>query len=118
MAHSSWKRTLWVLVAGQGLTTMGFSFVFPFMPLYIQELGVADLRDATVWAGLFNALGAISMGVMGPIWGTLGDRFGRKRMLIRSNVGAAIFTCLMGFARSPEELVALRMLQDGVSEVG
>jgi hypothetical protein len=39
-AMAAWQRTLSVIVVGQLLVSVGFSFVFPFMPLYVQELGV------------------------------------------------------------------------------
>src|SRR5918911_5190742 len=38
MAH--WRRILYVSFVAQTLSLIGFSFVFPFLPLYIQTLGV------------------------------------------------------------------------------
>ena len=32
--------------------------------------------------------------------GSLGDRYGRKLMLVRATIGGAIFLALMGFAQS------------------
>lgn len=112
---ASWQRTLWVIVVGQLLVSVGFSFVFPFMPLYVQELGVPDLRDATLWAAALNSVQAISLGVMAPIWGTIADRRGRKPMLVRSLVGCGVFIGAMGFAQSPIHLLIFRTLQGTVS---
>ena len=37
----SWKRNLAVMWIAQCITVMGFSFTFPFVPLFIQQdLGV------------------------------------------------------------------------------
>ena len=37
-----WRRNLYILFAVQILSTTGFSLVFPFLPLYVTELGVAS----------------------------------------------------------------------------
>ena len=55
------------------------------------------------------------MAIASPIWGILGDRYGRKPMLIRSMVGGAITVGLIYFARSPTELLVLRLLQGATS---
>ena len=44
----------------------------------------------------------------GPFWGNLSDRYGRKIMVLRSTLGIAIFTGLMGLALSPWHMLALR----------
>jgi DHA1 family multidrug resistance protein-like MFS transporter len=55
------------------------------------------------------------MAIASPIWGILGDRYGRKPMLIRSMVGGAITVGLIFFVRSPTELLILRLLQGATS---
>jgi MFS family permease len=51
----------------------------------------------------------------GPLWGSLGDRYGRKLMVVRSLFGLALFVGLMTYARTPWELLALRILQGSFS---
>jgi DHA1 family multidrug resistance protein-like MFS transporter len=55
------------------------------------------------------------MAIASPIWGVLGDRYGRKPMLIRSMVGGALTVGLIYFAQSPTELLILRFLQGATS---
>jgi len=55
------------------------------------------------------------MSVASPIWGVLGDRFGRKPMLLRSMLGGAITVGLIYFAQNPTELLVLRFLQGATS---
>ena len=55
------------------------------------------------------------MAIASPIWGVLGDRYGRKPMLIRSMVGGAITVGLIFFAQNPIELVVLRLAQGATS---
>lgn len=40
----NWKRNLVVLTIVQFLSTAGFSLVYPFLPLYVRELGIATPR--------------------------------------------------------------------------
>ena len=49
---------------------MAFSFILPFIPLYVQSLGVEGTTEAAQWAGLISAAAAVSMTVVQPIWGT------------------------------------------------
>jgi MFS family permease len=55
------------------------------------------------------------MAIASPLWGLLGDRWGRKPMLVRSMVGGAITVGLMAFVQNPEQLVILRFLQGATS---
>ena len=55
------------------------------------------------------------MAIASPIWGVLGDRYGRKPMLLRSMVGGALTVGLIFFARTPTELLILRFLQGATS---
>jgi MFS family permease len=55
------------------------------------------------------------MGIASPIWGILGDRYGRKPMLIRSMVGGALTVGLIFFVQDPLQLFVLRFLQGATS---
>ena len=37
---AAWERTAWVASATQFLTLVGFGFGLPFLPMYVQALGV------------------------------------------------------------------------------
>ena len=64
-----------------------------------------------MWAALIFAVGPFSAACMGPIWGVLGDRFGKKRMAVRANIAIAITTACMPLAPSPMWLLAIRVCQ-------
>lgn len=115
MGSSSWKRNLVALWVAQTLTMAAFSFVFPFFPLYVQFLGVADPVQAAQWAGAIIAATAVSMSVAQPIWGSISDRKGRRPMVVRSMVGGAITLGLMGMVTSVEQLLVLRFIQGAVT---
>ncbi len=106
-----WKRNLYVLCAAEFLTLIGFSSYLSFIAYYIQDLtGMGDAQ-ALSWTAGFQAIGALAMMIASPIWGNLADRFGRKPMMIRATVSAAAIVALMGFVRSPAQIMVLRVAQ-------
>jgi len=92
----NWKTNLVVIWISQLLSIAGFFFALPFGPYYIQELGVHDPAKIKFWVALFGAGPPLSLAVFSPIWGTLADRYGRRLMLLRANLGGAIILSLMG----------------------
>ena len=100
-----------VLLVSQLAATMGFTFVLPFTPIYVQELGVTQAGSAAAWAGVVNSSTAVTMGLAAPLWGRLGDRVGLKPMLLRATVAGAVVVGLMGLVESPWQLLALKTLQ-------
>ena len=107
----SWERTLWVSWFTQILAQMGFSFIYPFLPLYIQHLGVHNQQAILIWSGFLFGSTTVAMAISAPIWGVIADRFGRKLMVLRAMGCGAALAFLMLLAQNPAELMALRILQ-------
>ena len=114
-AHPRWRVTLYTTWVAQVFAIVGFSFVMPFMPFYIRELGVTDPKLVAVWAGLLGSGSGITMALAGPVWGWVADRYGRKLMVQRAMFGGAIILTLMGLARNVRELFGLRVLQGTIT---
>lgn len=110
-ADSSWRRTLAVMVCCQVMTAVGFSSIFPFLPLYVKSLGARTSLGTELLSGLVFSSQALTMMIASPFWGALADRLGRKLMVERAMFGGAVVLLLMAFVRSAEELVVLRALQ-------
>jgi DHA1 family multidrug resistance protein-like MFS transporter len=110
-ADGSVKRTVWIMFFAQMISMIGFSSIFPFLPLYVHSLGTVTSLGEELCSGLVYSGQAFTMMIASPIWGTLADRWGRKIMVERAMFGGAVVLALMAFVRSAEELVALRMLQ-------
>jgi len=107
----TWQVNLWTSVLAELLTLLGFQAGFILIPYYIQEMGITDPRQVAAWTGSYQSLGSIGMAIFTPIWGMLGDRHGRKPMLVRATAATAIIIVLMGLARTPTQLLALRLVQ-------
>jgi MFS family permease len=111
-----WRRNLVALWFAEFTAIFGFSFAFPFLSIFIsQDLGVSQGHDLDLWTAAAGSVSGLTMAIASPIWGVLGDRYGRKPMLIRSMLGGAITVGLIFFVQTPIQLVALRFIQGATS---
>jgi DHA1 family multidrug resistance protein-like MFS transporter len=107
----SWQRNVWALALVVFTAFLGFQFFSPFLPLYVQELGVTDPAQVAVWSGVLFAVTPAVSALLGPLWGRLSDRVGRKLMLIRSLAGFVVIIAAMGLVTSVYQLFIARLLQ-------
>ena len=110
-----WRKTLYVMCVSQFIAMMGMSKVVPFLPFYIRDLGVTNPDDVARWSGLVYAGPFFVSFLIVPIWGHLGDRYGRKLMVLRAIAGLAASQVLIGLSQSVEMLFFFRMLQGAIS---
>lgn len=110
-----WQRNLIAISLAQVMTILAFQASIILIPYYVQELGMTDMARVGAWTGLYQSLGAIGFAVFTPIWGVLGDRHGRKVMLVRAMIGTMAMLFLMSFARTPTQLLVLRVIQGCVT---
>jgi DHA1 family multidrug resistance protein-like MFS transporter len=106
-----WQRTLYIMFIAQLMTAVGYSSIFPFLPLYVQDLGTFTNLSTELLAGLVYSIQAFTMMLASPVWGTLADRYGRKLMVERSLFGGTIILLLMAFVTTAEQLIMLRGIQ-------
>ena len=99
------------MVSAQFITQAAFTVGLPFLPLFIQDLGVRDPQQAALWAGTSATLSGVAMAVMAPIWGRLADLHGRKAMVLRATFAGAVVVGAMGLAAGPVALLVLRFVQ-------
>ena len=107
----SWKSNLAAIWVSQFISLSAFSFSIPFLPIYLKEKNIVPAEEAPFWSGIFIAAAPVSMMIMAPIWGMLGDRYGRKMMLVRANLAGAFVLYLMSVIDNMEGLIVLRLLQ-------
>src|SRR5512136_1815746 len=110
MSSLPWRRTLYTIWLTEFIAVLGFYFVTPFIPYYIQELGVSGQQQVALWAGLATSLMSLGFAIMAPIWGSLADQHGRKLMVMRATFAGAILMVLMAWVTNIQQLVILRFL--------
>jgi MFS family permease len=105
-----WQRNLWVCVLGSFTTIVAMTLLLPFLPLYVEQLGVSDHAAIVQWSGVAYGATFFTAAMFAPLWGRMADRYGRKLMLIRASLGMAVAMSLIGLSQNVYQLVGLRLL--------
>jgi len=112
---SLWKKNLYVMWICQFLAMAGMSAIIPFLPLFVRELGVTEFKETAKWSGLVFAGPFFLSFFLAPVWGSLGDKYGRKIMTLRAVFGLALAQIIVGFSVNTTQLLIGRMLQGVLS---
>ena len=110
LANEHWRRNLAVCMLGSFTTIVAMTLLLPFLPLYVEQLGVKDHAAIVQWSGAAFGATFFTAALVAPLWGRLADLYGRKLMLIRASLGMAVAMALIGMAQSVWQLLALRLL--------
>jgi DHA1 family multidrug resistance protein-like MFS transporter len=111
-----WRRNLAALWLAEFTAIFGFSFAFPFLPLFLhRDLGIPNGPRLALWTGVAASVTGFALAITSPIWGMLADRYGRKPMLVRAMIGGGVSVGLIGLVRTVQELTFLRVVQGATS---
>ena len=105
-----WRRNLVVCLLGSFTNVVAMTLLLPFLPLYVQDLGARSHAEIVQWSGIAYGATFLAAALVAPLWGKLGDRYGRKLMLVRASFGMAVCMSLTGMVQSVWQLVLLRLL--------
>lgn len=117
---ASWRRTVRLLCLVQFLTTLAMNLGLTFVPFFLAEdpvLRVQDESARVIYTGLIFAGPFFTTTIFTPLWGWLADRTGPKRQVVRACFGLGATQLLMAAAQSPDQMVAIRLLQGMISGV-
>ena len=79
-----WRALVYLLAAiqmGAGSIIIG---VLSFIPLFIQDLGVADQGAAATWAGLVAGVTPLMVALSAPFWSRKAHQYGPKPIMMAS----------------------------------
>jgi MFS family permease len=105
-----WRQNLIVCLLGSFTTIVAMTLILPFLPLYVEQLGVKEHAAIVQWSGVAYGATFLTAALVAPLWGRLADLYGRKLMLIRASLGMAVAMSLIGMATDVWQLVFLRLL--------
>lgn len=91
-------RAVPIVLAAVTIDVIGFGIVMPVLPELITTIGQIDLEQATRVSGWMLAVFAIAQFFAGPIMGMLGDRFGRRPVLMACMLAFGLDYLLMAWA--------------------
>ncbi|MFT8319646.1 MAG: MFS transporter [Bacillus sp. (in: firmicutes)] len=84
------------------------TMVLPFLSLYIDTFGDFSKDYVQHWSGLCFSITFVSAFLFSPFWGKIGDKYGRKKILLTLGLGLGLSIFLMSFATSVWQLFVLR----------
>ncbi len=96
-----WRRSVYVLTFAVLVTFMGIGFLYPLLPLYLQEIGVTEPGEVRIWAGAIGSAQGLAFAVSAPLWGILADRVGRKPMVVRAMLVSGLDVAAAALVRDP-----------------
>ena len=105
-----WKINLISVWFGCFFTGLAISQIIPFLPLYLEQLGVTGGESLSLWSGLTFSITFVVSAAVAPLWGSLADRKGRKLMLLRAAFGMGVVILLQAFVTEAWQLLLLRAL--------
>ncbi|MDT7847838.1 MFS transporter [Streptomyces justiciae] len=79
----------------------------PYLTAILPELGDRQAR----WAGVLYVVPTVFGALAAPLWGRLADRYGRKRLLLRAQLGLTVAFLLAGWADSLATFTPALVLQ-------
>ena len=92
------------------LDMLALGMVIPVLPLIIEDFRGGDTALAAHTIGLFGTVWSAIQFVASPILGSLSDRFGRRPVILLSNLGLGLDYVLMALAPTLGWLFAGRVL--------
>ena len=104
------KRNVTIMWFANFFVAGSMTMVLPFISLYIESMGNFSDSYIQTWSGWVFAVTFITAFIFSPIWGRIGDKYGRKKILMMSATGLAVSLMLMGFATSVWQLFLLRFI--------
>lgn len=103
------RRNLIIMWFSNFFVSGSMTMVLPFLSLYIETFGNFSEKYVQQWSGWTFGITFVTAFLFSPIWGRIGDRFGRKKILIFSAFGMAFSIFMMGFVESVWQLFLLRL---------
>ena len=105
-----WRQNLYVCLFGSFTTLTAMTLLLPFLPIYVEQLGVQGHAAIVQWSGVAYGITFLGAGLVAPLWGRFADLYGRKPILMRAALAMAVCMSLIGLAQNIWQLVALRLL--------
>lgn len=92
------------------LDMMAVGIIAPVLPKLVIEFQHGDVASAAGYVGLFATLWAAMQFLCAPVIGALSDHFGRRRVILLSNLGLGLDYLLMALAPSVHWLLVGRLI--------
>jgi DHA1 family tetracycline resistance protein-like MFS transporter len=80
------------------LDMLALGIIVPVLPKLVVDFLLGDTARAAAYIGLFSTMWALMQFIFSPLLGLLSDRFGRRPVILLSNVGLGLDYIVMALA--------------------
>lgn len=109
-----YRRNIYILCVTVFLASLSWNQIIPFLPKFLEQIGGGG-KHLNMWIAIVTASQALSAIFMQPLWGKLGDTYGRKPMIIRAGLCLAGVYYAMSICQAPWQLVFCRFLNGALT---
>ncbi len=103
-----YQRNLLILSFTIFLASFSWQQIAPFLPLFLDELGITD--NLPFLSGLLFTLQFSASSLIGPFWGKMSDKYGRKPMVMRAGICLSLVYFGMSLCQNYGQLAFLRLM--------
>ena len=97
-AHPPRRAAILFILITVLLDMLSFGIVIPVLPKLVEQFLFGDTAEAAVIYGLMGTAWALMQFICAPIQGALSDRFGRRPVVLLSNLGLGLDYLVMALA--------------------
>jgi DHA1 family tetracycline resistance protein-like MFS transporter len=97
------------------LDMISFGVIIPVFPQLILQIQGGDMAGAAATFGIFGTAFAVMQFIFAPVQGALSDRFGRRPVILLSNLGLGLDYVVMALAPNIPLLFIGRLISGGTS---
>ena len=90
------------------LDVLAMGLIIPVLPKLILDFLGGVMTDTAKWSGRFAVVFALMQFFFSPLLGVLSDRFGRRPVILLSNLGLGLDYIVMAMAPTPKKTKAAR----------
>ena len=92
------------------LDILAFGIVIPVLPRLIREMSGGDFVSAADWVGIISTVYAVVQFFSTPVLGALSDRYGRRPVILLSNLGLGLDFILLAVVNSLPWFIVARIV--------
>ncbi len=110
-----------ITIITQSVTAVSWSYVYVFLPFYVQHISPYSREATLVWIGMILGISGATSAFTAPLMGTLAGRWPPKPLLEYGIMLQGTLVAAMAFTRSLPTLLLLRFLIGtigGLSTIG
>ena len=89
--------------------SISYQIIMPFLPKYLGTMSLTA-EQVSFWTGLIFSGQSFAVMIANPIWGKVGDTYGRKIMILRAGTVISLMFVALYFCTHPAQILIVRFI--------